>query len=261
MSAAEQKKVKKEELIDCILNSDEETPEIKSLTTAVESLNATLADFRQEFESRYNEQKETSLKVVNLVVQNTILRNRIHNLEDKQRENEQRSRSENIEIIGINGKDAQEDENLAIDIFSKIGVTITSDQISACHKVPTRRKDKRKPVVIKFTSRKQKTEILNAKKNLWTTINVGKEDRDCVFISEHLAPFNKFIFLKCLSVKINKNRTDSKRVFKYVWTKNGTTLLRKTDDSDVIRAECIADLHDLGIEVTEQDLYDADYCE
>ena len=104
---------------------------------------------------------------------------RLRILENKSRDFEQRSRSDNVEIVGISGNDAQEDEKLAIDLFAKIGVNISPENISACHKVPTRRNDNRQPVIVKFTSRKFKENVLNSRKLLSTNVNQGKTPSEC----------------------------------------------------------------------------------
>ena len=259
LSTREQNKVSKQELFDLVINAPEESEAVRDLATAVASLNTIISTFNDELESIKNEQKETSKTVIEIVVENRILKDRLCRLESKARFDEQRSRIDNIEIIGVNGKDSDEDERIAIDIFSKIGVVIEPNQISACHKVPTRRSDGRKPLIIKFTSRKYKQVVLNARKKLAETVNEGKADKDRVYISEQLAPFNKLIFHKCLQLKTKKNNSEEHRIFKYVWTKNGTTFMRRTDDSDVVRVVSVESLQNLGINVSEKELFDTGY--
>ena len=101
--------------------------------------------------------------------------------------------------------------------------------------------------------------MLASKRNLRTTVNQGKQGRDAIYISEHLAPYNKLIFNKCLSVKVKKDVVDENRIYKYVWTKKGTTYLRLDDISNVLRVDNVETLQNIGSIVSEKVLHDVGY--
>ena len=113
LSLADQKKVNKQELVDLILNSHDELEVVENLTKAVESLNEIIAEYKVDVVAIKHEQANTSVTVTKLVVENRLLLERVRRLEEKSRDGDQRSRSDNIEIIGVSGKDSDEDEKLA----------------------------------------------------------------------------------------------------------------------------------------------------
>ena len=98
--------------------------------------------------------------------------------------------------------------------------------------------------------------VLACKKNL-VDINDGKAISEQKFVGIHLSPFNKFIFLNALRVKLKKNTTDAMRTFRYVWTNsNGITLLRENEGSPIVRIDSIDALRSLGITLDESAVAD-----
>ena len=51
--------------------------------------------------------------------------------------------------------------------------------------------------------------------------------------------------------------TDPNRIYKYVWTKNSVTLIRRDDTSEVIRVVNVMQLEELGITVSKKEINDA----
>ena len=134
-----------------------------------------------------------------------------------------------------------------MDLFGDLGASIVEEDIDACHKVPTRREDKIKPVVIKFVSRKKKNQVLKAAKDNRTILKEKK-----IFINEHLSPYNKFLFSN--AKKLQHTIDNPTGVYKYVWHKGGKIFLRKVDEGSVTSIKCVGDLWRLGLDVTEPDL-------
>ena len=245
------KKINKDVLIELIKKSDESQMNvglqaaITSLTKSIDTLQENLANYKKE-------QIETSETVISLVVANRKLEDRVLSLEGTVNAFEQRSRINNVEIVGLTGKTDEENEGQAIELFKNLGVKVDPMQIEACHAVQTRRKDKRSLVICAFTNRKLKEQILAKRKDLSKQNAAYPVDKK-IFVSEHLSPVNKRIFISCLArKKLPDGRPGSDnpaRIYKYVWTKKGVTLLRINDGDKVIRVDSVQKVVELGIEL------------
>ena len=77
---------------------------------------------------------------------NMYLENGLHDLQ-------QFSRRNNLEISGLEEcKDSGEEEAKPLEFFHELGVTIEAGDIEACHRIPTKRKDKKKPLIVRFVN-------------------------------------------------------------------------------------------------------------
>lgn len=251
LSASDWKNVRKQQIIDLIANSPQEPDNSNDLRAAVEKLTKTVNDLRTDLSSYHDEQVKISTTIVSLTSQNRLLVDQVNILEHKVAEFEQRSRIKNVEIIGLTGKTDDENESQALELFESMGVPMDAMDIEACHVVPTRRRDKRAPVIVAFANRKWKGRVLAKKRELFQK-NKDVPAADRVYVNEHLSPVNKRIYQSCLSVKTKQGCNEPQRVYKYVWTKQGTTFLRKeAEGAKAIRVESIAKATELGITVID----------
>ena len=66
-----------------------------------------------------------------------------------------KSRENNLEISGLpNTIDDASLENTCIEILGKVGVNVNVHDIEGCHRLPVRKGNPGKPVIIKFVNRK-----------------------------------------------------------------------------------------------------------
>ena len=73
-----------------------------------------------------------------------------------------------------------------------------------------------------MVSRKVKNNILNARKIKRDVKYKGND----IYVNEHLSPKNRELFALA-----SQKRKDAR--YKYLWTKNGVTHMRKTDSSEI----------------------------
>ena len=213
------KTFKKDQLIKLLLAIPEDSFVLQDLAKNVQALN-------EKLDTLKNEQMETSKTVVSLVTENVILKDKVAKLEKARRLADQRSYIYDVEVSGVEGVDAADDEKKCVELFTAMGATVTANDIDACHKVKTRRKGQKQPVIVAFKSRKVRATVLACKKKLFE-LNGKKAVKDQQFVNMHLSPFNKFIYLNALRVKVKKNDNNALRTYKYVWTNDhGITLLR-----------------------------------
>lgn len=98
---------------------------------------------------------------------------------------EQHGRKGSVRIVGVR---EETDEN-AIEQVQKVaeaaGITIGSDDISACHRLGPKR-DGARPIICKFVSRQTKARLMKDRKNL-----KGKEGFERVYVNEDLTQLRK----------------------------------------------------------------------
>ena len=122
------------------------------------NINAELTSLKNRFAKM-----ESQLLVVRRVNDNLVKQNRI--LERKCAANEQYSRRECLEILGI--PDSIPNNNLeetVLKIFNETGVTVNSRDVEACHRL--NQKANLEKVIIKLSRRKDVARVINNKKKL-----------------------------------------------------------------------------------------------
>ena len=132
----------------------------------------------------------------------------------------QYSRRENIELLGIDEKIQQKDlEAYVLEILKSIKINISSYNIVAVHRLGRKRRGFNRNVIVRFVNRKNAILALKFKKNL------SKTKFKDVKIIENLCPANKKIYKKCSALK-RQNFLSS------VWTFNGVVNIKFTDSED-----------------------------
>ena len=106
-------------------------------------------------------------------------------------------RVDNIEVVGLPTPiDGESNEDLLLECLDSLE-PVSSNDISICHEVPSRRKDNKRVMVCKFVKRKSKIVVLKAK----------KEQRNfqfrnsSIFINEHLSKENRRLFSAASQLK------------------------------------------------------------
>ena len=153
-------------------------------------------------------------------------------LSDSYNDLEQYSRRECVEIKGIPTPENLNEEStnqITIDIGKLIGIDIAPEDISVSHRLPTRRNavpGRSMPIIVKFVRRVTKAQFYGSRKLLQykSTLDLGFDVENKIYISESLTDKNKDLFYCCLKVK-------KELKYKYLWTSNGRIFFRKDMDS------------------------------
>ena len=148
--------------------------------------------------------------------------------------NEQYSRKDSLSFNGIPISENESNEQLEqkiINIASKAGVDLSSDEISVAHRLKKDRKGG-VPTIIKFTSRKAKEKVFKAKKNL-----KGQSDMSEIYITEDLT---RLRFRTLLAAKRCED-------FKSVSTKNGKIFVWRNGERSPVSIESPYDLRKLNL--------------
>lgn len=190
-----------------------------------------------DFEKALTTIKEHMKTIEKLKAENESLKTDVKNLSSKLNDLEQYSRMNNIEIQGIPEK---KDENV-VKIFESVckflDHPIDMTNVEAVHRVQAYNKNATKNIIVRFTNRRIKNDILLAAKTKRSQLGVtGRAlplEGGRVFINEHLTPENKRLLREVRLAATEKG-------YKYVWINNANILIRK-DDRSMIRAIKTAD--------------------
>ena len=164
-----------------------------------------------------------------------VIHNQMREMQNHIHSIEQYLRINNIEIVGLpEPTEDESNEQIMIEALNHLDLNndVAYSDIDIAHPIPTRRQDGKRVSVCKFVSRKTKIDILEAKKKS----KVFKFRGNDIYINEHLSPEHRRIFAEA-SAKRKEFQ------FKYIWTNNGITHLRKEDGSPMITIENIEDLN------------------
>ena len=137
---------------------------------------------------------------------------------------EQRSRINNIEIVGLKKPSLMEtDTTISLQFFNDtVNAGVSSDDIEALHEVPSRRKDNKRIVVVHFKSRHKRDTVLAQSKIALRLHNSNTEPASRIYANEHLSPDNKRLFAMATKLKYDLG-------YKFVWSKKGVVYLKKDE--------------------------------
>ena len=147
-------------------------------------------------EVRALNEKFTTLESQLLITKNvnSLLQERVIDLERQCSANAQYSRRECLEVSGIPNTIKQDElENKVLTIFKKVGCDIKNENIEACHRV--RRQNN---VIIKFSKRKDCQQVYSVKKDLgkFDMKEVDLPEGTQVYINQSLCPYYKSLWSK-----------------------------------------------------------------
>lgn len=140
----------------------------------------------------------------------------------------------NLKIVGIEQKgkqeSAEETVQICLNLFKAIGAKVQESDIDIGHRVKARNTRFPPPIICKFTRRLAKESVMKNKKNIGS-INLDDTNfsaKGRIGIYDHLTPTTQNLFHEAKVFQKDNN-------YAFCWTKNGEVLLRKSDDSRIIR--------------------------
>ena len=125
---------------------------------------------------------------------------------------QQYTRRENVRIFGIpvdSTETPEMTEKKTLELLNKTGVTVTESDISACHRLGKPSNGTR-PVIVRFVSRRKRTEVMRKKKVL-------REKAEKIYINDDLTPLRSRLLKLVKELPI----TDK------VWTIDGKIMCTK----------------------------------
>lgn len=157
-------------------------------------------------------------------------------------DNNQRDRLLNLEIVGIPENTGENLPKLTIDLLTKVGAEIGTNDIIHVHRVTPRIKVQGRPrvVIARLSSRLLKDTIISKSRNQYfTTKDLGMHgEPKQIFINEQLTHSNKLLLKQCKEIA-KKNK------YQFAWAKNGIIRVRKNETSPAITIRDEEDLKKL----------------
>lgn len=189
---------------------------IDELTKIIHSQNEALKAFEEKYKMTLQENKQ--------------LKNKVNELEVRLDDMEQYSRSNTLEINGIIEKENENVLDVVKAVGNSLGCPISEEMVDACHRVGQKGQEKPRGIVVKFTRRTVKEDLMQkrrVKRNL-NTKDIGITDRpaDVIYISESLTQQRRKIFNSARALKREKG-------FQFLWIRNGKILLRTEEGARV----------------------------
>lgn len=151
---------------------------------------------------------------------------------------EQYGRRSMVEISGVPQTPEENTENIVLQISKHMKLDITHEDIEASHRISTR---ENASIIVKFNNRKVRDNFylrrISLKGRTTHDLHLAVERQASkVFINESLTRKNKELFSTALQYKKDNN-------FRYLWTRNGTIFIRKSDQYKPTRITFVEDLN------------------
>ena len=196
----------------------EELKEIRKsqqfLSDQYEEAKERLATAENKITQLSKKNNDLTIRTCNLEKNNKLLQMAMNDLQ-------QYSRRDCMEIKGIEYTANESTDEIVVNVAKKMGLTLAKADISVSHRLNYQAQehssfhdleDLPPKIIAKFMSR-------NVRDNFMKNKNIIKKE-DRIYINESLTKENRQIFNNCLRYK-------KKHQIKYIWTKNGKTLLKE----------------------------------
>ncbi|XP_063635071.1 uncharacterized protein LOC134805776 [Cydia splendana] len=234
-------------------------------------LNANLTALRADFDSKLSELTLTvnswdgriktlesnvdsfSNEIHGLRAENEQLHSEVSTLQKHCDDAEQKSRLCNIELQNVPEKKSENLIHIAVALGKVLGTTLTHNHIKDVHRVPHNKEmDRPKNIIIQLTTRRLRDDLVAAARvrrgltagQLFEAAGCSSDASSAaetvaatspIYINEHLTLKNKILYAKAREIRKNKN-------YRWIWVKNATILMRKTDDSRILAIKTESDL-------------------
>lgn len=171
----------------------------------------------------YEENKALIEDYSNLRTHFFAMKNELNNVKFELNALQQEKLDNNIIIYGVpnipneNGQKLKEDVS---EIMKSINVDVNENDISDIYRLRNNKNVKNLPVIVKFTKKEMKMNILEKKKGI---VIKPKDQGGSIKINEHLTTVGYKLLLKTREV-LGKH-------FKFIWSKDGKIFIKKDDTS------------------------------
>lgn len=187
-----------------------------------EILNKQLSVLNTNVESLRKELKDRNEQISVLAKENSDLKQVISHQSQQIEHLESYNRQDNLIIHGVpvssyaqatnahteaQFEHSSETEHLFLNLCAKLELDIQPGDISICHRLPKHSSHQHAPIIVRFSSRKARSAVLNARKKL-------RNDDQKIYINEHLTHQAAKLFAS--SRRLLKDHKVAQ-----VWTRNG----------------------------------------
>lgn len=217
--------------------------EMNAFTASLNSTSLDIIEFRKEIIDMKSQLKELDRYKTEV----KTLRAEVAELRQGLSTKEQRSLRKDVEITGLTEHKGENLQHILNVLSTKLSVELDPRDVDDVRRVGLfgggeGGEARPRPVVLTFTRRAPRDHMIHAarvRRGLTSdSLDIAGTSRR-VFINERLTKENRILFSKARSL-------GAKLGFKYVWTKNGRILMRRSDTSSVVRVESESILDNLA---------------
>lgn len=205
-----------------------------ALGESVESCHRDIGELGKKFDKQDEIIKGYEERLHKIHLENNQLKKKVIDLESRIDELEQYSRANCLEINGIPESNKESVVEVVKAVSNSLGIQIQNSDIDACHRVGVKRSDvsdlKPRGIIVKFTSRVTKEDILQkrkVKRNFNTNdIGIVNKPAEVIYINESLSYVRRQVFNAARKLKKDG-------LVAFVWVRNGRILVRAEEGSKV----------------------------
>lgn len=223
------------------------TPSIEDVYTIVMNINLSLASLQkemkdiaasqqflsncyEEFSHKFEKLENMNKEIVSLKEEVMSKDKQIKDLSSRVIHSEQYSRRRQLELTNVTSVQGEDLHRVVVQTAALVGVTIDRADIDAVHRLPSNRNNNRPPIIVEFSTRRTRDQLLS-KKNTCVVTNKSVlgagHGNERVFINESLSPY--FKNLLWLVKKEAKNKG-----YKFCWYRSYKILVKKNENEKII---------------------------
>lgn len=159
----------------------------------------------------------------------------IQQLKDLVHDMEQYGRNRNLELHNVPEISGENLEKIVCKIGEKLQVEMKKEDIEVVHRIKSRNSKQPPPIIVQFTNRRKRNELLEQKRRKLTTGDIGMDRNDKIYINENLSPYFKNLFWQTRQwAQVNN--------YKFVWFRGGKLFIREREGSSIVQIKRESDL-------------------
>lgn len=221
--------------------------ELTEVKNSMQFMSSKYDDLLAQLQTEAAENKTLREEVKELNAAYSDIQYKIETMELEQNKNKQDSIRNNAVLFGI-PKLNPENNNKALKaiintLLSKVNMKANDVLIDAFQ--INNRENQTAPIVIKFADNYAKTSFIKLVKRIdLIPKDLDLQSKNRIFITEQLTPINQKLLAEARQLRAHG--------FKFVWTKNGRILVRRTNDSEIMviqNLHCIESLKSNNITI------------
>lgn len=195
---------------------------------ACDSLESQIKENTTALKAQTEQNGKLSALIESLSAENTLLKKKIRDLEERVEDMEQYSRSNCLEIQGIPLTPTEDVLSIVKEVGQALDMQIADTMVDACHRLGRRNDDNPPGIIVKFVRRTDKEKFLQKRrvKRTLSTRHLGRSDDRPIYVNESLSPARRR--LHALARRFQKEEN-----YKFLWVRNGRIFLRKEENAPV----------------------------
>lgn len=216
--------------------------ELKPLKEEISELKKSLIYIQQEHSELKKKCENLNIKTNDQSAKIIVLESQISKLEREHEQQQQWSRLQNLEIVGIPEIPDESPLDIITALAKRSGVDLKPEDIDFAHRVQPQRpaSGRARSIVLRLKTRHMKDKLLSATRKLHgktpKEVGLGSNNVTKIYVNEHLTQHNKRLLRLC---KVRAKTLN----YNFVWTKNCRIFVRKQENTPPLKITIETDLN------------------